>query len=234
MGSNTRASLLERIRDATDPLAWDDFYDQYWPVVFTFAKYRGCSDETAQDVVQDVMLEIFKKHEVFRYDPAKGRFRNWLGGIVRNLVFKRRGKPSERVRAHGGESDPSLRESEDPHPEADEVWQQVFDEGLLCALLDVVRRQVAPSTYQAFELVALEGLSGADAAKVTGLSPNAVYKARANVLKRLQKLGRPYREEGRLLDCLKRALASRPPVQVERTLTTRMEETMRSRRELGT
>ena len=234
MSSKTRPSLLDRIRDAADPLAWDDFYDQYWPVVFNFAKYRGCSNETAQDVVQDVMLEVFKKREVFQYDPVKGRFRNWLGGIVRNLVAKRHGKPSERVRARGGESDENLRESEDPRPEVDEVWQQVFDEGLLCVLLDVVRREVAPSTYQAFELVALEGLSGADAAKVTGLSPNAVYKARGSVLKRLSELGKPYQEEGRLLDRVKRALASRPPARVERALTTRMGETMRSRREIGT
>jgi len=223
--------LLERIRDAADPLAWDEFYDQYWPVVFNFAKSRGCSGETAQDVVQDVMLEVFRQRDVLRYDPAKGPFRNWLGGIARKLVAKRRGKPSERVRGRGGDSDHELGQCEDLGPDADEVWQQVFDEGILYVLLDIVRREVAPATYQAFELVALEGLSGDAAAKVTGLSPNAVRKARARVLGRLQDLGRPYQEKGALLDRVKRALASRPPAQVERVLTTRVEETMRRRQE---
>lgn len=234
MDSKTRPSLLERIRDAADPLAWDDFYHRYWPVVLNFAKHRGCSDDTAQDIVQDVMLEVFKQREVFQYDAAKGRFRNWLGGIARNLVAKRRGKPFERIRGRGGDSDHELGQCEDPGPDADQVWQQVFDEGVLCALLDVVRHEVTPTTYQAFELVALEGLSGDAAARVTGLSPNAVRKARARVLGRLRDLGRPYQERGELLDCVKRALASRPQAQVERALTTRMEETMRRRQESET
>lgn len=234
MNDKTAPSLLERIRDAADPLAWEDFYDRYWPVVFNFAKHRGCSEDTAQDVVQDVMLEVFNQREVFRYDPAKGRFRNWLGGIVRNLVAKRRGKPSERIRATGGDTDHGSADPEDPRPAAQDIWDRAFDEALLCVLLDIVRREVSASSYQAFELVAIHGISGDDAAKATGLSRNAVYKARASVLRRLQDLAGPYHEEGRLLDRVKRVLALRPPAQVERALTTRMEETRRRRQESQT
>ena len=29
------------------------------------------------------MLAIFKQHEVFEYDPSRGRFRDWLAAVVR-------------------------------------------------------------------------------------------------------------------------------------------------------
>ena len=75
-------------------MAWDEFWTRYWRAVFNFAKCRGCSEHTAEEVVQDVMLSVFEKRHVFRYDPSKGRFRDWLGGVVRNLVSKRRAKPA--------------------------------------------------------------------------------------------------------------------------------------------
>ena len=90
---------------------------------------------------------------------------------------------------------------------------------------------LAPATYQAFELVALEGVSAAEAAKLTGLSRNAVYLARKRVVERLQELGESYRSEGRLLDHVKRALASAPSAHVERSLTSWMEQSMSARGE---
>ena len=231
MSSQTHTTLLDRIRDGEDPVAWDEFWTRYWRAVFNFAKCRGCSEHTAEEIVQDVMLTVFQNRQVFRYDPAKGRFRDWLGGIARNLVNKRRAKPAERVRAVGGDSQNALELAEDPHAPADDVWQQAFDESLLNVLLDLVRREVAPATYQAFELVALEGVSAADAAKLTGLSRNAVYLARKRILERLRELGESYRSEGRLLDRVKQALASAPSAHVERSLTSWMEQSMSARGE---
>ena len=46
---------------------------------------------------------------------------------------------------------------------------------MLNVLLDLVRREAAPETYQAFELVALEGVPAAKAAQLTGLTRNAVW-----------------------------------------------------------
>ena len=97
------------------------------------------------------------------------------------------------------------------------------------ALLDAVRRETNARTYLAFELVSLEGLSGSEAARMTGLTRNAVYKACKRVVERLMELGTPYREEGRLVAELKQALEERPPAAVERSLTVRIQNTMCSR-----
>jgi RNA polymerase sigma factor (sigma-70 family) len=213
-------------------LAWDEFYDRYWRLIYAFAKQRGCSDHTAEEIVQEVVLAVFRGREIFRYDPTRGRFCDWLGAVVRNQVVDWRKKPSERLRGRGAASDGGL-----PEPEADgappgAAWQAIFEEELLAALLDIVRGEVHPATYQAFELLELHRLRGKEVAKITGLSRNAAYLARRRVFNRLRELGAPYRDDGRLGEGLKHALRCRPSVQAERSMTERKEKTRRSRQGL--
>ncbi len=227
MDSKTKLTLMERLRDGADPLAWQEFSDRYWRLIFAFARKRGCSNDTAEEIVQDAMLEVFRNRDTFSYDPARGRFRDWLGTVVRNLVAKHRRQPAQRIRGRGGDSDLPEPELSDGSP--DGVWDAAYEQAMLAVLLDVVRREVTPDTYQAFELVAIRGLSGDQAAKITGLSRNAVYLSRKRVFERLQTLGAPYRKNGQLHQRVKETLAIRPKSDVERSMITRLEQTMRSR-----
>ncbi len=229
MDGKTRATLLERLRDGADQLSWEEFFRSYWPLVYAFARHRGCSPETAEEVVQDVMLKVFEQRDFYQYDPARGRFRDWLGAVVRNQVAEYRRRPSERVRARGRDSHVASTEPESDAPQPDAAWEAAFENALLMVLLDTVRRETNPRTFLAFELSALHGLPGAKVAQITGLTRNAVYKACKRVLKRLGELGAPYRNDGRLHQRIKQALDSRPDAAVERSLLTRVEKTMRSR-----
>ena len=127
------------------------------------------------------------------------------------------------------EDDPAMESVQDTQISAEEAWERAFEETLMNVLLDIVRREVAPATYQAFELVALQNIPAVDAAKLTGLSRNAVYLAKKRVLGRLQELGDSYRDEGRLLERIKLAMAVAPPAEAERTLTTWMAQSMSGR-----
>jgi len=227
MGSRTRATLLDRLRDAADPLAWDEFFHRYWRLVFSLARRRGCSNHTAEEIVQQVMLTVFQQRAVFQYDPTQGRFRDWLATIVRNLVAIQRRQPSQRVRAVGGEIAAEHIDAEQAGPDAE--CEATFEAALLAALLDVVRREVSPQTFQAFEMSVLGELPGARIAAMTGLSRNAVYLARKRVLRRLQELGASYAADGSLDEAVREALSSLPgPVQ-ERALTEQVRKTMHPR-----
>jgi RNA polymerase sigma factor (sigma-70 family) len=222
--ANTRMSLLDRLHDGADPVAWDDFFRRYWPYIFSIARRRGCTEHTAEEVVQDVMLAIFEKKAVFRHDPARGRFRDWLGGVVRNKVTLRRRSPAERCRAPGG--DDALPEIESHDAEPDAELEAAFDQATLAFLLDMVRSEVHPRTYQAFEAFTLGGCSGAEAARLTGLTPNAVYQARKNILRRLRELGAAFDRDGPPEKLIRAAMRSRPSAVVERSLATRIEQTV--------
>jgi RNA polymerase sigma factor (sigma-70 family) len=222
--ANTRTSLLERLGDGADPMAWDDFFRRYWPFVFSVARQHGCKEHTAEEIVQEVMLALFEKKAVFRHDPSRGRFRNWLGGVVRNKVIARRRSPGERCRARGG-SDDRLFDLESSGDEPDARWESAFDQAMLAFLLDKVRSQVHPRTYQAFEAVALGQCSGTEAARLTGLTPNAVYQARKNVLGRLRELGASHGRKGPSDEMIRAAFQVRPSASIERSLTMRVEQT---------
>ncbi len=231
--SRTRATLLERLRDGSDLVAWEEFFGRYWSLIFAFARHRGCSEHTAEEVVQDVMLKVFEQKDLFRYDPTQGRFRSWLGTLVHNRVADFRRMPSERARAMGGDSNDGCLEiaAEGTSPEDD--WAAAFEQSMLLVLLDVVRHEMNPRAYLAFELSTLHALPGAKVAQHTGLSRNGVYRARKRALARLRELGAAYRRDGRLGEQLEQAVRLRPDAAMQRSLSARITRTMRSAQEFS-
>jgi RNA polymerase sigma-70 factor (ECF subfamily) len=212
---------LERLYDGADPVAWDDFFRRYWPFVFSIARQCGCTQHTAEEIVQEVVLAIFEKKAVFRHDPSRGRFRDWLGAVVRNKVLLNRRAPAQRCRARGGGELPDCGTDSDA---PDGRWEAAFDQAMLSFLLDIVRSEVHPRAYQAFEAVAIGGCSGAEAARLTGMTRNAVYQARKKILKRLRELGAKYGDDGPPDEIIRAAVHLRPSATVERSVTMRTGE----------
>jgi RNA polymerase sigma-70 factor (ECF subfamily) len=71
----------------------------------------------------------------------------------------------------------------------DDFLQHLEEEAtrqLLQEAMEQVRPRVQAQTWEAFRLVALEGLSGAEAAARLQMSPGGVYVARCRVQKMLQ------------------------------------------------
>lgn len=227
MNSETQASLLDRLRDGSDALVWDEFFDRYWRLIFHFARQRGCAEHSAEEIVQEVMLTVFEQREVFCYDPARGRFRDWLLTVVRNKVAEHRRQPSERVRAQGGDMQVELAQAPSDDELPDEVLEAAFEEAVLLMLLDRVRQEVTPRTYQAFELFTLHELPATDVARMTGITRNAVYQARKNIVRRLEELGASFRDEEQANTQIRNALRLAPSDSVERSVTTKTQRTRR-------
>jgi RNA polymerase sigma-70 factor (ECF subfamily) len=85
-----RASKAERLADEElmpligekDPDAFEVFYDRHGGVAFSLA-YRIVGERgTAEDVVQEAFISIWRSGA--RYDKARGSVRSWMLGIVRN------------------------------------------------------------------------------------------------------------------------------------------------------
>lgn len=221
MNSKTQATLLDRLRDGSDALVWDEFFHRYWRLIFHFAQRRGCAEHSAEEIVQEVMMTVFEKREVFCYDPTRGRFRDWLLTVVRNKVAEYRRRPSDRVRGQGGDTPTELAQATDDAELPSEAVEAAFEEAVLLMFLDRVRQEVSPRTYQAFELFTLHELPAADVARTTGITRNAVYQARKNIVRRLRELGATFRDEDHANLQLRSAMYLAPSNAVERSVTTR-------------
>jgi len=74
----TRPSILGRIRSG-DELGWEEFVGHYKALVLLRARDRGLSSMESDDLLQDLILELFKGNSVVRFDAEHGtRFRDYL------------------------------------------------------------------------------------------------------------------------------------------------------------
>src|SRR5262249_8057482 len=86
--SATRASLLLRIRDPSDRLAWGEFVGVYAPLIHAYGRRHGLQDSDAADLTQEVLCRVARASAGFEYDPARGSFRGWLLTVTRNELRK--------------------------------------------------------------------------------------------------------------------------------------------------
>ncbi|MEM0927471.1 MAG: RNA polymerase sigma factor, partial [Planctomycetota bacterium] len=83
----TRATLVLRLRDPNDHQAWNDFIDDYGPMLYRFVRSRGLQDADAADIVQDVFRRVGSAIGRLDYEREKGGFRAWLFTITRNRLL---------------------------------------------------------------------------------------------------------------------------------------------------
>jgi RNA polymerase sigma factor (sigma-70 family) len=177
----TRPSLLLRIRDVGDADAWRTFVTIYAPLVYQYARRRGLQDADAADVTQDVLGEVARAIRSFEYQPARGRFRDWLLTITRRQFARfheRRARKPEKAL-----DEQELETIEDDRTEVE--WNDAFHARVLREALRRIQPSFEPMTWRAFECVWLENRSAAEAAEILSLRIDLVYIAKSRILKRL-------------------------------------------------
>jgi RNA polymerase sigma-70 factor (ECF subfamily) len=181
----TRVTLLGRLRqDPTDQAAWDEFVERYGRHIYRWCRQWKLQDADAEDVTQNVVVKLAQRLRTFAYDPS-GSFRGWLKTVAhhawRDFVDGRRG-PVATGDSRVGELIDTVEAREDLVQKLDEA----FDLELLETAKVRVRLRVAPHTWEAFRLVALEGVPVAEVAAAVHMQVAMVYVAKSKVQKMLQ------------------------------------------------
>ena len=172
----TRRSLLSRLRNVEDDASWYTFFDSYWRLIYNVARKSGLSDDEAQEVVQETVISVARRMPEFRYDRAKGSFKQWLLLITRRRIHDHLRKVYRSLPQAHGEADADRLST--LRSEIDTTWEDEWRENLFHAALARVRQRANPKHYQVFDYCVLQNLSASQVARMLGLNAAQVYLAK--------------------------------------------------------
>jgi RNA polymerase sigma-70 factor (ECF subfamily) len=178
--SGTSATLLGRLRqDPADQAAWSAFVERYGRQVYGWCRGK-LQDADAEDVTQMVLTRLAERMRTFAYDPSKS-FRGWLRTLTRHAW-----SDFVEARQRGGRAsgDETADECLQTLPARDDLvarLEEQFDREVLEEATARVRLRVDPASWDAFHLMAVEGLSGAEAAQRLDKPVAGVFKAKTRV-----------------------------------------------------
>ena len=186
MGSRTTSpSLLSRVRDPADRLAWREFDAKYGQLIVRFCRGRHIQLADAEDIRQMVMARLARTLGKFRYARQRGRFRTYLGRITRNEIiryFARPKAPARRVEKDVDAAEPAVADLL-----AEARWEQEWVHHHLRLAMRSLRETYSPRSLAVFERL-VEGETVEQVATTFGMTDQAVHKVKQRVRDRLKTL----------------------------------------------
>jgi len=156
--------------DSGPNLSAEQVYHDYAPRVYSVARRMVSSDYDAEDVTQDVLLQVVRKLPSFRGESS---FPTWLHRVTVNAALSHRRRQAVRDEKRQTLNDPHAEEAvatavHSPPPDdllADDETKQLIEQAIASL----------PEGYRAvFVLADVEGLPNAVVAQRMGLSLPAV------------------------------------------------------------
>lgn len=176
---DTRTSLLRRIQDPEDGLSWVEFDRIYRPLLLQYALVRGLKQEEAEEIAQQCMAAIASGISDFQ---RRVSFRGWLRGMIDHKVSDRLRNRQKEVGAKTADFDRAQQREESPNL----LWERQWNRTHLLYCLNQIKGEIAPVTYEAFVMYALEERSVREICTTLSMTPNQVYVAKSRVLERLR------------------------------------------------
>jgi RNA polymerase sigma-70 factor (ECF subfamily) len=198
----TRRTLLSRLRNLDDQESWRTFFNLYWRLLYNVARKSGLDDPGAQEIVQETVIAVARKMPEFRYDPARGTFRQWLLRITRRRIIDHlRRIYRQPPRA---EITPESLDEDEEHAAAiadestsaiERAWNEEWEQSTFDAALACVRAAINPRHFQVFDYCVLKGWPASKVAATLGLNAAQVYLAKHRVAQAMKRAVRRINDE---------------------------------------
>lgn len=185
----TRSSLLFRLRNWEDEKSWEEFYGLYRKLVYGFARKSGLTHEEAEEVTNDVFVQVANTIHDFESNPEKGPFRGWLLNLTRwRVTDKFRARPKAQQAPHGDCGDDGTATIERiPDASNDSgLWDKEWKEKLIGAAMERLARRTKAKHYQIFELHTRQQWPVLRLARELGVNPAGVYLITHRLTKQLK------------------------------------------------
>lgn len=193
----TRASLILRLPDAGDMVAWETFVQLYSPALFRIARRHGLQAADAENLVQEVLLSVSRSISRWLVREDRGSFRAWLRTIAKHeaidLLTRRSTRPlAVEMASIDSQNGATLASRDELASKMElEYQREVFQWAATQA-----RDQVSETTWRAFALTHLEGQSIDAVAQQLGVRPGVVYLSRSRVMHRIKTWVAQWEEAG--------------------------------------
>ncbi|WP_406108286.1 RNA polymerase sigma factor [Micromonospora globbae] len=166
------------LRVGVDPAAFEAFYRRHVEAVGRFVARRVDDPHLAADLTADVFLAVIESAAGYR--PDLGSEVGWLFGVARNVIADERRRAAQRLRVTG-------RLAGRRDLDADDIAriEERIDAESAARRTHRALSELPENARALVELVAVDGLTVAEAAAALGLSPVAarvrLHRARRTV-----------------------------------------------------
>ena len=159
-----QTSWMLAVRDRQDRAAFGALFDFYAPRVKGMLMRKGCGHGQADEIVQDVMLTVWRKAAMF--DPQRAQVSAWIFQIARNRhidVIRKESRPMPEELAQEPDAEPDASQILGMEQEANQLKEAL-------ARLKPAQREMIEAAY-------LGELSHRELSEKTGL-PLGTIKSR--------------------------------------------------------
>ena len=179
---NTKQTLIQRAQNPDDHQAWNDFVTYYESFVKMVLGKSGISVSEEDDLVQNILLKVWKGLPNYEYRKENAKFRTWLSTIIRNTVYthfnKMKGEDGKRDKYKGMIENVSESSIE-------EIIEREWYDYIASVAMEKVKEAFSGQAIEVFRL-SLEEKNAQEISEQLGLTENTVYSLRSRVKRRLK------------------------------------------------
>lgn len=182
----TRKSLIVKLRNTTNELAWRDFVCVYEGFLKQLVRRQGVPDRHVADVTQQILLAIARSIDGWKDDGNAASFRRWLVTVSRNVVIQFMTRERRQTSGVGGTD--MLSQLLNVADKPDEQLVRKYQHELVVWAAEQVRHEFLETSWQAFWATVIEGQTVDHVASALGVSPGSIYMSRTRIMARIRKL----------------------------------------------
>lgn len=183
---DTSASLIEKLHDAEEREAWEEFVVLYRPAVYRFARRMNLQHADAEDATQRVLQSVAAAFQSRPPDLSHHRFRSWMAQVTRNTALKQLERETKHQATGDSGFETQLPVVSPQNPET--IWQKEEQTALYRTAAAKVQANCTVAVWAAFEQTAVHGRSAESVADKLNVSLGVIYASRSRVLKRIRRI----------------------------------------------
>jgi len=183
--NQTRLTLIQRAQDQSDEAAWSEFVEIYKNYIYVIIRQMGINDKDCEDILQQVLLKLWKTLPDFEYGKNKSKFRTWLGTITHSSTmdfFRRQASQDRRI--EGATNAQMTHLNTINKPEIEEMAEREWRLYITNLAMNNIEQFFSGKAIDVFKM-SIKGQSNQQISEDLGVKLETVYILKNRVKKRL-------------------------------------------------